>query len=147
MHILRSIKFVAVAVLGLLIIEKAFAEEFHFSSDIDVNRDQLISFLEFKNAVGRIFRDADVNKDGVATLEELTEYAGLMDASQMENWLFSARLSQLDFNNDLDISLEELSNNENLKALFQQMDMNINGYLSPRELENTAAARILGKEK
>lgn len=147
MHILRQVKYMAVAALGLLNVEKAFAEEFRFASDIDVNRDQLISFSEFKSAIGRIFRDADVNKDNIATLEELTEYAGVIDESQRVNWLFTARLSLLDFNNDFDISADELNSVENLKKLFQRMDMNLNGYLSPRELEGTAAAKIFGNEK
>lgn len=144
MYRIRLIKHTAIVVFGLLVAGNSFAEEFRFASDIDVNRDQLLSFSEFSSAARRIFRDADVNKDNIATLEELTAYAGVLNASQMENWLFTARLSLLDFNNDFDISLEEMNNNENMKNLFQRMDMNLDGYLSPRELEGTAASRILG---
>ena len=45
-------------------------------------------------------------------------------------------IAKLDSDNDGRISIEEAAENASLSAMFAELDINKDGYLSPKELEN-----------
>ncbi|MFP6807044.1 MAG: EF-hand domain-containing protein [Pseudomonadales bacterium] len=102
---------------------------------LDTDGDNLISLDEFHPPEGRggMLKRADLNGDGIVTIEEATQVRDERNAERAESSgrRLEKTFEQMDTNNDGAVSGDEMR----LYA-FNKVDKNQDGYLSEEELRN-----------
>lgn len=91
---------------------------------------QKISFTFFLLSF-QYFSQIDSNHDGFISHEELASYSQDQEKKQKEK--INRKWTQLDTNEDYQISFEEVQKNKDIKDNFSSIDTNQNGFVSPDE--------------